>query len=639
MNIFFLCQTPLADVQNLIVSPETGDVVCYVRRAQDPTGEAKDVLSQMGITVVDYEEFLTSEMTAGADELGDRFLKTWFFDGDRDFSDLGNLSLGTSYGYVLGIQLRPRSLLRTAAGLRKLILKHPLAGSVFSDAQDDMGVTETARAVHPLAKIITHVARHLAIEIQFLSPSNAIPSAFSFGPRNSFRAIIKIFMGRFRPSWIRALLVFKKHRRKASHKPVFYIFLGRSQQIIARRLAKLQNFHVVCSQLGIPGADSLRSDHIFALPSWGDVQIVKKLLRTIDVFSKRPAANGRYELDGINYDKILYRAVADLLKVQIWAFLVVVAQSRKFQKVIGASGLLINEACNEPMGNLVMLNRHTGLKIYLMPHGMNQSRYTFLTPAIDNPHVTYLAFGSDNRNFYHSGDEEPQTTRQVLVGNPLTTNMNKLRRPAILQNKKRLLLLDYCFSDLWTSARYYAGDRYYIEIFEILIKLIDEGWDITFRPHPHHHHHFEIWLAEYFGLKEKIKWDCSLTLNDALQINDVVVSNMSSAFYQSLFAGWPAIFFEPDYRNSGSIAGLENDPMYTGLQTATDLERPVTNDPATLARMIRDSLDPDSMVSKFPGRFAGELAPRFIGPDPTNADKVIADFLVNDFSGSEAVAN
>ena len=47
--------------------------------------------------------------------------------------------------------------------------------------------------------------------------------------------------------------------------------------------------------------------------------------------------------------------------------------------------------------------------------------------------------------------------------------------------------------------------------------------------------------------------------------------------------------------------------------------------------MIRDSLDPDSMVSRFPERFAGELSSRFIGPDPENADTVIADYLGRDF--------
>jgi len=636
MNLYFLCHTPLGDVDRLDVPPKTGDVVCFVRRAQDPTGGAWSALAEQAIDVIDFEDIVTPEMTAAADALGDRFLKTWFMDGGRDFSDLGNLSLGTSYGYVLALQIRPRSLLRTAAGFKKLSMMYPLAGRFFSDAQNGMGIFETARGVCPLAGIIVHVSAHLGREIRFLPPINAVPSAFSLGPRNGFWNILKISLGRFRPSWIRAYFAFKKRRRKSPDRLIFYMFLGRAHEYIAEKIAKRTDIHVVCSQLGIPGADSLRCDHILALPSWRDMKIVRKLLATINGFSRRPSATGRFMMDGINYDKVLFGTVAEVLKIQIWAFLIVVAQARKFQKVVGPFALLINEACNEPMGNLVMLNRHTDLKIYLIPHGMNQSRYTFLTPAIDNPHVTYLAFGSDNQNFYHSGNEQSRVTRQELTGNPLTTHMNELRLTRSQQHEKRLLVLNYCFSDLWSSARGHAGDRYYIEIFEVLKKLIGEGWTVSFRPHPYHHHNFESWLADHFELNDAITWDYSPSLGDALKAHDVVVSNMSSALYQSLFAGWPTIFYEPDYLDSGSIEGLENDPMYTGLQTAKDLQRPVTNDPATLAKMIRDSLNPDSMVSTFPKRFAGELAPRFIGPHPANADKVIADFLEHDFGASRA---
>ena len=114
------------------------------------------------------------------------------------------------------------------------------------------------------------------------------------------------------------------------------------------------------------------------------------------------------------------------------------------------------------------------------------------------------------------------------------------------------------------------------------------------------------------------------------------VNNMSSALYQPLLAGWPTIFYEPVYMDSVSIKGLENDPMLTGLQTAKDLERSVTNDADTLVQYIRDSLDRDSMVSTFPKKFAGELAPWFIGPDPTNSDKVIADFPGTHFCDVQA---
>ncbi len=638
MNIYFLCYTPLKDVDKLTVPPKSGDVICYIRPAQDVSGTNAENLTRRGIKTIYCEQLLTDDITARADEIGDRFLKTWFIHGEKDLSDLGNLSLGTSYGYWLALTLRPRTLLRIAFGFRELVSSFNQATTVFSDAQDGRGIYESIPSVHPLAKTLSHIAEQMDIIIEFLAPVDAIPSAMYLGLRNNFWSLIKGYLGSFRPSWLRAIFTFKKNRRNNPDKPVFYMFLGRAHELIAKRITKHQKIHFVCSQLEVPGTDAVRCDHLFALPSWNDIKIVRKLLKTIKNFPNHSTKGMRFQSDGINYDKILYSAVAELLQVQIWAFLIVVAQTRKFQKFIGASGLLINEACNEPMGNLVMLNRHSDLKIYLAPHGMNQTRYTFITPAIDNPHVTYLAFGSDYQNFFHSGSEDSNATRQVLVGNPLTSAMNGIRHSREPQHKKRLLILEYCISDLWSSIRFGACDRYYIEIFGILRELAEEGWTISYRPHPGQHHDYEYWLAKSFGVESLINWDSPPELGDSLIAHDVVVSNRSSVLYQSLYAGWPTIFYEPDYRNSGSIEGLETDPMFTSLQTAIDIDRPVTNDPKELLNMIRSSVDPNSMVSKFPERFAGELSHRFIGPDPAHSDKVIADFLENDFLGNNSVS-
>ena len=209
--------------------------------------------------------------------------------------------------------------------------------------------------------------------------------------------------------------------------------------------------------------------------------------------------------------------------------------------------------------------------------------------------------------------------------------MNATRSKKSAVHGKKMLILAFGILEFINSARTYALDQYYMEIFGIVGSLLNEGWTVTIRPHPNHGHDLEDRLLAAFDFKDAIQWDTEPTFQRALPKYDVVVSNLSSAFYQSLYAGWPTIFYEPDYRKFGGIEGIETDSMLTGLLTAKDLQRPVTNDPATLAAMVRESLEPDSMVSTFPGRFAGELAPRFIGPDPEHADSVIADFVENNF--------
>ena len=159
--------------------------------------------------------------------------------------------------------------------------------------------------------------------------------------------------------------------------------------------------------------------------------------------------------------------------------------------------------------------------------------------------------------------------------------------------------------------------------------LIAEGWQIGLRAHPSHPSDLERRIATHFGIADKIQWDTGATFEDALARYDVAVCSASTTFYQSLYAGWPAIFYEPAYRQDRA-ANMANDPMMTGLVTAKDLSRPVTSDPGELEGLIRSSVEKDSLVSTFPARFASELAPRFIGPYPHRSDEIAAEFIEHD---------
>ncbi|MBI2585077.1 MAG: hypothetical protein HYW28_04275 [Rhodospirillales bacterium] len=473
----------------------------------------------------------------------------------------------------------------------------------------------------------------MGLSVRFIAPVNALPAAFRRPPMNRLLASVRTFIGGFRPAWWRARKAFERNRRRAPEKPVFYMFVGRAQHLIAEKLAERGNFHVVCDRLGIAGTDAVRSGHLFTLPRFRDIRVVFNLLRELEQRVATAAFDAGYVFGGVDYGRMLYRCILETLRWQVWPFLIVVAQTRKLQEVTGPSALFVNGAGNEPMGNLIAFNRHSGLPIYLMPHGMDLQKFAYFMPAVDNTHVTYLAYGKEHSDYFRAYLDETQETRQVLVGNPLTALMNGTRRRRVASRGKRLLVMSFGHLEFWNSARVYAVDQYYIEIFDVLRGLLEQGWTVGIRPHPSHPRDLENRLAAAFGLDRSIRWDDTPTFEEALGAYDVVVCSASTTFYQSLYAGWPTIFYEPDYRKIGGIEGIENDPMFTGLLTARDLKRPVTNDPGTLRRMILDSLDPESMVATFPRRFAGELAPRFIGPDPERADELIADFLERDILG------
>jgi len=626
MRLFFLCNTSLADVRRLSETPRKNDVVIYIRHGQDQFGTETERLKAQEVEVLFLEDFMDQEVTGQADSLGGEFMKSWFKDGGRDFSLLNDISLGVSYSTEIGGLLFPRLLLRIGEALRRGLQRYPMVQEAFSDAQNGCSLYKIHPTFYPLAKIVAHVAQHEGKSVQFLKPVNPFAHLMNQSSRYTLNLVIRRFLGGFRMPWLRAGMARARRRRADPDKPVLYMFIGRDQQPVAERLAESGRFHVMCNELGVPGTDALRCDHLFALPSFKDFRLVRSLLEELD----KRVSNGVAELfvlHGVNYGPILYHAVSCILRAQIWAFLFVIAQCRKFLHVTRASVLVINDAGSEPMGNLVSLSRHTDLKIYMVTHGMNQTTYAFFSPGVDQPHVNYLAYGTDHAGFFRHDLKDETKLQSHLVGNPLTVAMNAVRSKRPAKHEKRLLILSFGPTPPRHSARVYAVDMYYSDIFGILGELIDEGWSVTIRSHPYHGHALADRLMAPFGLEGSIQWDNEPTFDGALPKYDVVVSNLTSAYYQSLYAGWPTIFYEPDYRRFGGIEGIETDPMMTGLLTAKDLERPVTNDPQKLVDLIRDTLNPNTLASTFPKKFVKEFAPRFIGPDPENADRVIANYI------------
>jgi hypothetical protein len=209
--------------------------------------------------------------------------------------------------------------------------------------------------------------------------------------------------------------------------------------------------------------------------------------------------------------------------------------------------------------------------------------------------------------------------------------MNEIRGKHKSVSKKRLLVLCFGHLDYWRADRIFSCDQYYIDLYKIFKTLINEGWTISLRGHPGHPYNLEKKLAEDFSLSTKIVWDNYATIKESLLAHDCVISNLTTVFYQSLYAGWPTIFYEPSPLGGLGPEDISDNPVLSGLPVARDLDRPVSNIPNQLLEMVRDSLDPYSMVSKFPKRFLNELAPRFIGSNPANSDVILADFLENDF--------
>lgn len=631
MNLYILDRTELADVRHFKKIPTVGDVIIYFRAAQDTQMAEKERLKQNGIEILQATDLLDIDCVEEIDAIGARFIRTWFLKDDLDVSLIGTLSLGKSYALEIARQCNPRFQIWYGEIIRRALQAYPKANIVFSDIENGGGIFDFAPNYFPFRNIICHVAQTLERSIKFLPSPRPLPSCFTRTRKSSWLTIVRGWASGLRPHHFLARIK-SLHKVKYGKAPILYNFMGRGHNILGGRIAANGRFQVIGSLYGIEGTGYVRHDHLLALPRFLDVKAVWRVLRHIRLLSNRSSPETSLaELHGIDYAPFLAFSVKNVIRTQVWPFLFVVAQARKLQRITNFDALLLNGAGNEPMGTLAMLNQQTKCKIYLSPHGMNVHRSVVFGPVVDNPHVIYFTSGSSHCGEFCTHDTNGQAANEIPLGNSLTVLMNHIRSKKITRTGKRLLVLSFGHLDYWRADRIYACDQYYIDLFNIFRVLFNEGWSISLRAHPSHSQSFERKLAKDFSIEKDIFWDEHPSLNDALLSHDCVVSNITSAYYQSLYAGWPTIFYEPSPIGGLGPKDISESVVLTGVPTASDLERPATNTPNELLKMIRDSLEPKSMVSTFPKRFTGELATRFIGPDPEQSDKLIADFIERDF--------
>ena len=629
VRLFLILNTALQDIPRLSLPPAAGDVVCYMRCAQNIVDTQPEITSEHGVETIFADTLINDEENRNLDTVGSDFLREWFRPNGKDFTDLGDISLGMAYSMELARQINPRVIIRFGEILRRLLGRYPTADTVVTDVNDGNGIFEVEDAYLPLRKVLGAVAATRNVNLIAVPAIHPIPPALKRGRHSNWLKTIKSLLGGLRPGWMTARVRLARQHRNARSQPVIYMILGRGQESIATRLSENGRVRVVVNRLDLPGTDAIRGEQLFALPRISDIVTVRSVLKQLTKYSEGVTTGGRFAANGIDYSPILFSAVRAVIASQIWSFLVVVAQSRRLHRLLKYNALFVAGAGAEFMGNLVALDQDSGRKVYLMPHGMDLQRFAYLMPGSDRQYITYLAYGSDHDDFYVSDGGPGQPIRTVVTGNPLTTKMLPLRDAPKSDYRQRLLILSFGHLQFWNADRIYAVDQYYTNLFAISRKLIAEGWQVGLRPHPYHPSNLERRIAKQFDIEMDIIWDTGETFEKALPQYDVAVCSASTTFYQSLFAGWPTIFYEPRYWQN-ETADLRDDPMMTGLVTAEDIARPVTSDPVELENLIRSSTEKESFVSAFPARFASELAPRFIGPCPETSDIFAVDFIEQD---------
>ena len=546
MRLFVLERTPLAHTDGLIPAPAPGDVVAYLRAGQDSDGHASERLIGKGIGVVWGEGLLDRKTSVEIQDFGTRFMEEWYLEDGRDISMANGLSLGHLIALEPIRLNNPRFMVRTGEIIQRLIDAYPQAETVLTDLADGNGIVRIKGNFSPLKAIAEQVIAGRGKTPRIVNPVNPLPPWITFSVYYRPWQLLKQFLGGFRPRWLAARFRLMMKKTKGFKKPVIYFLVGNSTHFAIERLARSGRYHVVAAGLGIPGADSLRHDHLFAPPKLSELRMAYRLYRRLQQLERNLAASTAYSFNGINYGPVFARVTADTLKEQLPLFLIVAAQVRKLKRLLGFSAAIYNGEGDAAHRTLIELARNSDSRLYYIRHSLNTHRFTTALAA-NSPHTTYLTCGEDHRAEYGGFLPDDRKPRRPVTGNPLTVAMNPLRGKCSKSHYKRLLVLNYGFSSYLNHGHVRACDAYFVEVFKTVKILLREGWTVSYRPHPECPPKLEKRIAKDMGLAGKIHWDDHPDFNSALLDHDAVVTSLSSTHYQALYAGWPTVFFEPRY--------------------------------------------------------------------------------------------
>ncbi len=628
MRLFVVDSIPLRTLSDHPDGPRPGDVVTFWRHAQDIDGTAADELRARGVTVEWAEGRIDAETAERIDEFVDHFGRNWHLRNGVDVTR----SAGFSYGESVTRNLHGRSkinfLVRYGWIYEELFRAYPEVSDIVTDFIDGANwLTGGTPASHAFQRrqLLHDQARTRGILCRGLEVKAPIPAVGFHGREPVYRHMIRSFIGGFRPRYLLGRLQLRFMKKKSFR---IYVFMTAGLGRVAEALGRRTEVECVADWTGYTDVIPLRYDHLLAFPSMNCLRAVRKLHHVVREIKETGFDGDLARFGPIDFTPYFRASIEHLVPHHTIPALIAAAQARKMLKVCRPDLVVINGEGSIIARLVVGLERLFGYQIAFIDHSHTLVNYGPHPCGRNFPNVIYIAQGSDHVKCYGrklSADRKPW--RPVLT-NPNSTAMDEVRGRRRKPSGKSILLTNYSGAPMSTVARMANEDKFLIDLLEAARTLVPEDYKFTYRPHPGYTNSAYLdYVLNQTNMAEYIQVDDVKDFPESLMNHDLVVVNVSGCFYQALYAGWPTIFYEPDF-----------DPhQFVGLPAATDIERPIASTPEQLVQMIREGINqPDSLTARFPKMFNTVYAHRFIGRDADQADEVLAAFLVEEVLGGHS---
>jgi hypothetical protein len=617
MRLFLIERTPLADLSAAPDGPAAGDAVAFFRHGLDPGGGAARALAGRGVEVLFAEGLLGRAAETALNGFINEFLRAWHRDGDKDFSRAGHLSLGRLVAYFLVARVQPGVLIRSGEVFRALLGRFPETRGIVTDIVDGVyPMTELAPDALPRRRLLGDLARERGIGVHDRASSGIPVLHPPSKSRPGFGALLATYLGGFRPAYLLARIGLF-FRRKAA--PRVYFFLSHALWMTAAELARKPGIEVFCDQSNIPGATPLRHDHLFPLAPIGFLRAAWRLRR---LASERIARGGAARFNGFDYGPYLAQALRHFCADMGLIAAVKASQTLRMWRRLDPNVVVTGSDVPIPMLTAILSDRLFGYRVVNIEHGLNSNPYGTWAIGCNHPNLTVIVPGDGQMDLFGSHQPAGQKPRRVILPIPVTSQMEKIRgtRRPPANGKGRVLILSYAPAWAQTPHRAKNMDRYTLEVLQAARVLIAKGIRVSLRPPPTLNFGYFEYMLRIADLEGAVALDRERDFTASLARHDVMVSNLSSCYYQALYAGWPTIFYEPDFDRRD----------FLGLIADATIDPPRAETPERLVQLVEEALSGKSRAATFPAEFRDKYLERFLGPRPEKTDEQLAQFLYDE---------
>ncbi len=332
-----------------------------------------------------------------------------------------------------------------------------------------------------------------------------------------------------------------------------------------------------------------------------------------------------YKLNGITYCELYQPVLRDLVDNVIPNLLRAMRSMRRSIRMYNIEQVMFIDTIDTISRAHILACQQVGCKTLVVYHGLfdNVSEQKVIKRRIA-PDV--LVTPGDPKYSPQYIDNFLSPPRQVLAnfGTPITDPYLPEKRKRVTAIKKVLFLTMndgfYC-----NMSRFSYQEKYLAEIMNIFGDLADMGIEVHYRAHPGENVEYSRYILDFLGVDmSKVHFSNGGSFHELIYDMDLMVTNISTAFFESQTAGVPTVFLDPYYRPEAVQPPLNGVDGEEVIRMSTGKE---------LIELIVCNQNDPRELNAFLDRFLDVYAPRYVGPIDGQAGKRVGEYISGAMNG------